>query len=587
MGKARPSTGIAAKGLDFVDEKAVGIAFGAMTDDPAAAASFPPADINLKFDMATTDWSQAVSTNTEKAAVLDFEVVLTNTGFANASQVQPTLDVMVGSDVIRSVKLADPIAELPAQGTHSTHVNDVDLTLEQLKSYQSGAPISLRMNQVDAEVMVPQRDGDTVTYKDGGSWSPFSSAIDNWCTRITVDMGDGTFASYPVMSKVSTGNPITLLDALVWSLGVYDNGEYQRLDIPGFLPNQGSAKAVPSFADWLFSLDANYTEADIAKYDSIFDIPLVPGSHIYARSPISDGDTPVVSWASISSAEGISDDVTNASGKMVSAAINSNMAVGSVWIAPSASTAKADWTAMNDADADGVFTAKFPATWRVVAGEPVVIAQSATVWGDGTEATSSVISPALTTAPTGVTGSLTGTIKSFPAGELGVSKDLIGFDFDSPAAHVFSHGKRAKPTAGTDLSVWLYSEENQSYVAGDVVQTISYVSYARTYGTPAPKWMGKDSSWATGAASRSLAAVKKAKTARSWDKVGGGMYDQAFGDAEKFAKGDTFLLMTADKRWVKCTITGVSYESRYVNGAGTAYTLKSMTVAYTSYDPGQ
>lgn len=590
MGKARPSTGGSANGLDFVDdEAAVGTAFGAMAGKPTTGVKYPTLQINSKFKMTTEDWSQATTVKTDQAALLDFDVVLTNTGFANASQVQPTLDIVIGEDVVRSVQPAQAIDELPAQGTHKIHVNDVMLSLEQLKSYQSGVPVALRVNQVEAEVMIPQRDGDTITYKDAGKWSPFSSAIDNWCARITVDMGDGTFASYPVMARVTDGKPTTLLDALVWSLGVYENGKYQGLNVPGFLPDKGSAQDVPSFSDWMFCFDKNYSEADLAKYKSVFDIPLVPGSHVYVRSPMAGGDRPVVPWATISSTSGRADDVTNEDSKKVTAAVDAEMAVGSVWIAPSAEADEKQWTPLTDPDADGIYTATLPAEWRVIAGKPVVVAQNVARWGDGQEEVVTVKVPAETTGFTGLTGVLSAEIKKFPKDDVGTSRQIVCFDLDAPKAQVADHDAWKSPPSGTDLSMWLYSKVSQHLVPpGDVIRTVDYYGFAEAYGTKSePKWMGKDADWATKSSDKSVVAMDKAKSKRAWEKLSGGIREQALGNAELLEKGDTILLETGDGHWAKVTITKISYAKKHVSGAGDAYTLKSVSARYTTYDSGQ
>ena len=574
--------------LDFIDSKAASVGYAAMNKDPSLFGYMPAAKINANFDMTTDEWSETTAVNSAHAADMGIDCTLLNNGFASASGLTPTLDVVVGSTVVQSVSPADAVAELAAGGAHTFHVNAVPLSLNELKSVQSGAPVSLRLNQVEADVMVPQVEGGTVVYKDLGKWSPYASSIENWCARVTVDMGDGTYATYPVLAQNARGSapPVTLLDAMLWTLGEYEDGSYSRLNVPAFLPDSGKSQPVPSFGDWMFVFDKGYSQTEISGYDSLLDVRLKAGTHVLVKAPNSKGDRPSIPWATIAPSGGETE-ITNATGKAVSVAVDADMAVGRVWVADSSTAGTSTWVELADPDQDGIYTASLPKSWRCISGRPQVIAESAVRWGSGAEATGTTMVPAKTSAPTGLTGQLSGTVTSFPSDTLGISKQIVAFDFEGNKARVLKHGDWDSPPKGTDLSTWVYSTKESHYVpTGDAVDTIVYHGFFEVYGSStSPKWMGKTTDWFDTSKRKTLKDIKSAKSKVSWSKPKSGIQEISWG--APFETNDTILLRTKGGSWVKCQMTEYSYHSEFINGAGTAKTTKKVACKYTIFDPGQ
>jgi hypothetical protein len=590
MGKSRPKTGLVGKGLDFADNQAVNAAYGKLAGEPKVGSKFPAAAISAKFGMTTDEWSQATMIDTEHAAGIDLKLNVSNTGFADADSVMPVFDLVLGDQVVPGVKPANPVPQLPAGKSQVVDIADINLTLDQLRSYMSGAPVSVVLRDGGAQMSVPVRDPGTgvISYVPKGSWAPFSGAIDKSCARLTIDLGDGTFATYPVLAKYTDGvERATLLDGLLWSLGVYQGGRYAKLNVPPFPGTDASAAKVPSFANWMFCFDGAYDPAVVEGSAGILSVPLVPGSHIYARAPIADGDRPAIAWASVSCADSGTLDVTNAESQVAKAAVNADMAVGSVWLAPSAKADRSQWTAMTWDDIAQVYTAPLPRTLRAIALQtPVVVAESATRWGDGKTATATVSTVATATAYTGVTGDLTANITQFPSDADGLPKQIACFDLDSPSAQVVGHDQWSSPPGGTDLSMWVYSTyKHSSYTDNYDVTYHTFAEVYQPWGGISPRWMGKDASWLATSPDKSLSAMNSSSSKKSWKSLSGGIWE--LGMSDLYEKGDTILLVTNGGRWAKVTITDISYDTHFLKGGSNEYTLQSVKLHYTSYDPGQ
>jgi hypothetical protein len=194
---------------------------------------------------------------------------------------------------------------------------------------------------------------------------------------------------------------------------------------------------------------------------------------------------------------------------------------------------------------------------------------------------------AKTTAFTGLTGTLSGTVTDLPKDSTGLSKQIVCFDFDGQKAVVAKHSAWDGPPAGTDLSTWLYSTVSSHYLpSGDVIQTIDLHGFFEAYSPKStPKWMGKDSTWFDATKKKSLTQVRAAKSKYSWDKVKSGIYEQS--SEVEFETDDTVLMQTKDGRWVKFTVSEYSYDTHLASGAGTAKTAKTVSGKYLVYDLGQ
>ncbi|MEC2394892.1 hypothetical protein BK717_09355 [Bacillus thuringiensis serovar malayensis] len=102
------------------------------------------------------NWKTANTINKEKAASISFNIQFLNEGALYATNIIPTFNILIGGQVIQRHTISNPIPSLDV-GAHS-HLfkvgngDDISLTLEQLRAIQLGAPITLEVLQVNAEI---------------------------------------------------------------------------------------------------------------------------------------------------------------------------------------------------------------------------------------------------------------------------------------------------------------------------------------------------------------------------------------------------------------------------------------------------
>ena len=183
---------------------------------------------------SSEEWSKATAVNTDEAAKLKFHVRVRNAGTDQAQNVKLTFNVKVGDKVIDTIWTGEtPIAGLVEPGEcfpeppvdaividSDKDGNEIVVTLDELKSIELGAPISVEIIEIITEVPWG---------KDYRDWAPYMSDIDEVSARILFDFGKGDVKDYRVWSGIRylPGPPwekyimnISLRDAMNWMVGV-------------------------------------------------------------------------------------------------------------------------------------------------------------------------------------------------------------------------------------------------------------------------------------------------------------------------------------------------------------------------------
>ena len=321
-------------------------------------------------------WSQAISTNTLQAASLKLHTKVMNLGTAVAKDVQPTVNLLIGGKTIKTIRFNSAIDILTAKGTASgTYpAGDSDwvlpeepvsgdqtiwLSINELKSIMTGAPITLESAQIQAKVLGAAGDTD---------WNDYRAQIEGASAKISVDLGDGTVRDYFVWApKVNPwtnapdGPTITVMEAIMWAT------------MSGFTPD-GSAINIPrddgtslqtTLDGWRFGFDEITFNKNILNdtNTNLWNVPLSPGAAVLAKAPPQGALAyPTIHWANLAQTAPSS----------VSAYVDDYFAVSKVLFFPTSSTADAQAIELTDSDGDHIYTAALSADYRFSGTEKLV-----------------------------------------------------------------------------------------------------------------------------------------------------------------------------------------------------------------------
>ncbi|MGH1365981.1 MAG: LamG-like jellyroll fold domain-containing protein [Calditrichia bacterium] len=162
-----------------------------------------------------SNWNRTWSTNPAAAANLTLRIFLQNMGSATALDVIPTFNLILGDKTIATITLAEEDAAevLTARGLPSSRYpilgsiaiekdhqgNDITVTMDELRAIQMGAPLSLAVIQVSANVARwnPATEGFDAEIR----WSSFEAEIDPVVTTIKANLGDDDIRYYQVYVK--------------------------------------------------------------------------------------------------------------------------------------------------------------------------------------------------------------------------------------------------------------------------------------------------------------------------------------------------------------------------------------------------
>jgi len=249
--------------------------------------------------VTSQEWSQATTTDPTQAAQLKLFLKVYNQGTACASNVVPTLALRIGGHNIATfqpgqsqINLLEPGGTYPSTPgvfwvvDTTQNGTPIYLTLNELRALECGAPVSLTMTQMAADVM--RLNKSTGAYESLGDWNEYMVRCRAVCADLYFDAGDGNFIHSLVYADGRPTAPrVTLGDAFLWGAGgTATNGlgfTYQGTDgLPKML----------NLENWTVCVDGGtYTANGLVKGAALptafnaFDLRLNPNSVIIARAP--------------------------------------------------------------------------------------------------------------------------------------------------------------------------------------------------------------------------------------------------------------------------------------------------------------
>jgi len=318
-------------------------------------------------------WSKAISTNTLKAASLSLQCKVVNMGTAVAKKIIPTVNLMIGGKAIRTIPFNGEIDMLTARGTEGSTYPDwvipqeqaseeetIWLSIDELKSIETGVSIVMDTAQISAEVMgLPE---------DSNDWNDYKAQIQGASARIFVDLGDGNVRDFLVWAPttnpwtgVKSGPDITVRDAVMWvtmariktdGSGIripLDDGTYLETDLNG----------------WRFGFDQSTFNQQVSGVEGVnlWDVQLSPHAVVVAKAP-PQGDLafPKIHWANL--------EPKNPSS--VKAFVDDYFTVSTVKFYPTSATSDDQAMEMLDEDGDSVYEADLSGDYTFSGTEQIV-----------------------------------------------------------------------------------------------------------------------------------------------------------------------------------------------------------------------
>jgi len=297
---------------------------------------------NTTSGLTSEEWStaRAVSGNTLEAAFVNFNFHMVNTGTLPADNIVCVCNLRLGTKIICSFLAGNDengelkgrsgnVRTLQVSTTGRPTLEDptgkpLVLSLNQLRSLQCGAPLTVEVESFEGDTIVWDIDPDTGrrTFLTYGEWSPYESAIKNTSARLLMDFGDDPtyavqlFNGLPIMrveevrvacfptDGTYAGSPprIDMYDAFFWAYDVRFTNFGPTVTIRDPISNW---KHTSLIADWNFGFDQETIEDIIANpqdYDNLFLIPLEPGNpvdryYICEAPPQGELAKPQIYWA--------------------------------------------------------------------------------------------------------------------------------------------------------------------------------------------------------------------------------------------------------------------------------------------------
>jgi len=274
------------------------------------------------------DWSIAISTNPTCAAFIKLYLKVYNTGTAAASNIIPSFTLMIGDRSIATFEQTNaqinhlsPGGIFPqAEGVYWV-VDSVDtgtggvpiaLTMDELRSLETGAPLKIVVTQVQADVMLLMGG----EWQSAGNWAEYMGRCEAVCTEVFIDNGEGETKRSLVYSDDSdSAPPVNMRDGLIWAAGGYtpEDGPYAGQPVIPYRMADATIKVLP-LDNWHLMMDESTFQdmlAQAAKFDeehendpdpppyNMFDTLLSPESSFTLRAPRPGDLDPVVHFATL------------------------------------------------------------------------------------------------------------------------------------------------------------------------------------------------------------------------------------------------------------------------------------------------
>ncbi|MCK4721345.1 hypothetical protein KAU08_11820, partial [bacterium] len=253
----------------------------------------------------TQEWSRATSTNPTHAADIKLYLKVYNLGTSCASNIRPTITVKIGNrnvvtlEPYTQINILEPGGVYPSQvGTYwvidkidEYNSEPITLTLDELRALECGAPVSIVMTQMTADVMLMNESGQ---WESAGDWGEYMARCEAVCSNMYFEIGDGNFLHYLVYSDDSVAAPVvTFGDALLWAAGA---GADPSGTFITYQDEDGFYKPA-ILDDWVFNFDAQtliqngFIGSPLQHPDPNFngkDIRLFPFTQIVGKIPRSE-----------------------------------------------------------------------------------------------------------------------------------------------------------------------------------------------------------------------------------------------------------------------------------------------------------
>lgn len=293
--------------------------------------------------LTAKQWSNATITsgNSLEVARITLNVNVMNTGTLPASNPQILCNLKLGNEAITSFLIGydgelKPQLDKPVQILVSTDGfasgskpvgEEMYLSANQLRSFESGAPIDIEVVSFEADTLVWQVDPDTGRrlFITEGDWSPYESAIKNVTAKFALDFSANPALQQPLYhgmpaKKVPdirifgydntgnyTGSPPTvrLGDALLWGFNAkqLDDGDITVT----FTDPVTKTDFTSSIYGWTFSFDQriwNDVLNFVTPVSNIFDFPVRPGNpyeytYVATAPPPGELAKPKIYWSNL------------------------------------------------------------------------------------------------------------------------------------------------------------------------------------------------------------------------------------------------------------------------------------------------
>ena len=237
------------------------------------------------------EWSTATTTETTEAANLKFTMNVRNRGTAPAEEITPDVSILLGEKAIATVTSPTSINSLGMGETSGNFVvdqgivgergEDITVTLDELRSIDCGAPLSLETLQVKAKIK--KWDGEKNEWVlTGTDYSAYMNEINEGSATLMLVLRNGTYKKYKVFAGSENYNPgVTFGDAFNWTIDRDDS-----------VPRQENQT-------WYFGFSGDaFDEARewILANNSILNLTLKPNWEIVIKAQSTEPE-PQIEWA--------------------------------------------------------------------------------------------------------------------------------------------------------------------------------------------------------------------------------------------------------------------------------------------------
>jgi len=300
--------------------------------------------------LSSEEWSATSAGDTIDTAKLILNLKIINVGTLPASNARALFNLKLGDFIIDSFRVNlesdQGYGELEALAQNAIDYvvsnngriagnypgKELYLSLEQLKSLQMGAPLTVELVSFEADTLVSEFDPETGRRVNLsiGPWSPYQSALENSTARLILDLGDPenppvllpgeipprntkevrVFAYDNTGSYIGSPPVITLMEAFAWGFGARETSLGPTVTIRDPITHENRSMYL---ADFLFGFDPE-TIGELAQNpdyrESLFLLPLKPSNpteRVYvAQAPplvipgeSIDQSKPTVYWAAL------------------------------------------------------------------------------------------------------------------------------------------------------------------------------------------------------------------------------------------------------------------------------------------------